>query len=38
MKWKGHKFEQKFDIYEMKNLAKLEVDSKRKNLEAWTKH
>ena len=30
MKWKGHKFEQKFDISEMNNLAKLDDDSRQK--------
>ena len=30
MKCKGHKFEQKFDRSEMKNLAKLDDDSRQK--------
>ena len=30
MKWKGHKFEQKFDRSGMKNLAKLDDDLRKK--------
>ena len=30
MKWKGHKFEQKFYRSEMNNLAKLDDDSRQK--------
>ena len=30
MKWNGHKFEQKFNRSEMKNLAKLNDDSRKK--------